>query len=91
MTRITYKEANELLTSKDLQAAQDLYKVVINTNTLEAEVTNIHTGLQKMVLKGTKDLIELKKLVRKEVEKLGVVFKDEVRSGRKLKETLKVS
>lgn len=86
MTRITYKKVNKLLTSKPMLANQELLIVTINPEALEAVITSINTALPKAALKSPKDLTDLKKLVRKELEKQGVIFKDEVRPGRKLKQ-----
>ena len=85
MTRITYKEVNKLLRSKPMLANQELLVVTINPEALEAVITSINTAMPVSALKSTKDLTDLKKQVRKELEKLGVTFQDEVRPGRNLR------
>lgn len=90
MTRITYTEVNGLLKSKPMLCKTDNVIVSIDVKNLEAVITSLNTVQPLKALKSTKDLNNLKKSVKQALNSLGVVFKDEVRPGRKVKEVLKL-
>lgn len=84
MTRLRYREINGLLTLyKPLVAKDDLVIVSIDKKRLEAIILSVNTHIPKAGVTAN-NLVNLKKKVKKEFLKLGVVFQAEVRPGRNI-------